>query len=258
MDRWQLINKLATTSPSVRRAFMQKIGQAAPPNGAPANGAPAAAPPNGAQPPAGAAPQVDPQALIGGLGEAFSAEINAAATYATFSACATGSHREYLKSYWMEEAKEELGHAQIIGEKICVMGGQPAVQGIQPADVRTNSAMIQQALQMETQAVGLYAQLAQQAEQSGMHGLKVVIEEILADEQNHLDNTALMAQDLEHQDPNQSLATQVSGQFDSINNGGGGASRQSFPPAAQMAPSAPVAPAGPAPQPGPPPGPPQA
>lgn len=202
-----------------------------------ANGAakkPAAKP---AQKPAGATPngpagQEQGQELIGGLQQAFEAETFAVLSYTTFASCATGAHRAYMSAFWCKEAHEELDHAKAIGEKICAMGGLPVPTSRPMPDARTAQAMIQAALQIEQQAVQLYSGLAESAGASGNNGIRAFLEEILADEQKHLDELTLMAQDYEHNDPNNVIGQQVQQNFQSMM-GAQGATRTMFPPQAQ-------------------------
>jgi bacterioferritin (cytochrome b1) len=189
-----------------------------------------------AQPAGGQAAQQqqDPgQDLVGGLQQAYEAETFAVLAFTSFASCATGAHRAYMSKFWCKEAHEELDHAKAVGEKICALGGTPTPTTRPMPDARTAQAMIQAALQLEQEAVQLYSQLAEQAGAAGQNGIKAFLEEILVDEQKHLDNLTLMAQDYEHNDPNNTIGQQVQSNFQSLL-GAPGVTRQSFPPQAQM------------------------
>jgi bacterioferritin len=186
-----------------------------------------------AQKPAGAAGGQAPNQqqggdLMGGLQQAFEAETYAVMAYITFASCVTGTHRKYLSQFWEKEAQEELGHAKAVGEKICAMGGQPVPTSRPMPDARTTQAMIQAALQLEQEAVQHYSQLAEQAGAEGQAGIKAFLEEILVEEQHHVDDLTLMAQDYEHNDPNNVIGQQVQQNFQSFM-GTAGPTRQTFP-----------------------------
>lgn len=125
------------------------------------------------------------QALIEGLNEDLAYEYQAVLSYLLYSRMVHGPNRPELSSFLEAEISDELGHAKLLAHKLVAFGGTPTTQ---PAEVvlgKTNREMLQLALQSEKDTIDRYTQRIKQAEAAGEVGLRVDLEEIVAEETRH-------------------------------------------------------------------------
>jgi bacterioferritin len=125
------------------------------------------------------------QQLIDGLNQDLAAEYQAVISYLLFSRLANGPLRPELSSFLESEIEDELGHAKFLAHKIVALGGTPTTV---PADVsltNDNREMLQISLQAEKDTIERYTQRVKQAEAAGELGLKVELEQLVADETKH-------------------------------------------------------------------------
>jgi bacterioferritin len=76
-------------------------------------------------------------------------------------------------------------HALFLADKIVALGGKPEVE---PAPFKTLTdpkTMLEHDLDLEREAIKHYTERVQQAEAAGEIGLKVRLEDIIADETDH-------------------------------------------------------------------------
>lgn len=125
------------------------------------------------------------QALIDGLNEDLAGEYQAVLMYTHYSAKLTGPFRPELRSMFQAEISDELRHAQFLAEKIASMGGEPTTQPRQVPHVHLPRHMLENALSAEIQAISDYTTRVRQAEACGEIGLRVMLENQLADETRH-------------------------------------------------------------------------
>ena len=71
--------------------------------------------------------------LIAGLNEDLAHEYAAVIQYRTYASAVTGPYRQELRAFFSSEVPDELGHAQLLADKIVALGGRPSVQ---PAEVK--------------------------------------------------------------------------------------------------------------------------
>jgi bacterioferritin len=127
----------------------------------------------------------DRQALIDGLNHDLAAEYQAIVMYVHYSAKLTGPYRRELRALFQAEIGDEQGHAQFLADKIAALGGEPAtLPGAVPLAKDTRD-MLEQALAAEKQAIADYSQRIRHAEAFGDIGLKVGLENQVADETRH-------------------------------------------------------------------------
>jgi bacterioferritin len=127
------------------------------------------------------------QALIDGLNHDLAGEYQAVLMYTHYSAKLTGPFRRELRSLFQAEIADEQGHAQFLADKIVALGGEPTTEP-RPVPVACDPrAMLEQARAAEEQAIADYAVRVRQAEAAGEIGLKVVLENQLADETRHME-----------------------------------------------------------------------
>ncbi len=136
---------------------------------------------NGAKP----SPTPDRQTLIDGLNHDLAGEYQAIVMYIHYSAKLTGPFRRELRALFQAEVADEQGHAQFLSDKIAAMGGEPTTEPRPVRHVDQPRQMLDCALSAEVQAIVDYTTRIRQAETCGELGLKVVLENQLADETRH-------------------------------------------------------------------------
>jgi bacterioferritin len=123
--------------------------------------------------------------LIKGLNEDLAHEYNAIISYMLYSRLVTGPLRLELSGFLEGEILDELEHAKFLSNKIVALGGRPTTE---PAPVQlpdSNKAMLELSLQAEKDTIQRYAVRARQAEAAGELGLKIELENLLAEETQH-------------------------------------------------------------------------
>jgi bacterioferritin len=94
--------------------------------------------------------------VIDGLNKALALEWAGCIQYLQHSFLVHGLHREVYKSFSAKRSAECRDHAALLGEKIAALGGRPTVE---PATTRQGweiEEMLQQDLELETEAVTAY------------------------------------------------------------------------------------------------------
>ena len=131
----------------------------------------------------------DKQALIDGLNEDLAHEYQAIVMYNSFAAMVSGIHRTALKQFFQTELPEELGHAQLLADKITALGGTPATTPAEVELVETPHEMLEKVFQAESETVERYVQRRRQAEAYGDYGLAADLDGIISDETRHREET---------------------------------------------------------------------
>jgi bacterioferritin len=127
----------------------------------------------------------DRQTLIDGLNHDLAAEYQAIVMYIQYSAKLTGPYRRELRALFQAEIADEQGHAQFLADKIASLGGEPTTQPRAVPLANQPREMLEQALAAEKQAIADYAERLRQADAFGDVGLKVSLENQVADETRH-------------------------------------------------------------------------
>src|SRR3984957_3431977 len=125
------------------------------------------------------------QALIAGLNHDLAGEYQAIVMYIHYSAKLTGPFRRELRALFQAEVADEQGHAQFLSDKIAAMGGEPTTEPRPVPHVSQPRQMLDCALDAEIQAIADYTTRIGQAGLCGELGLKVALENQLADETRH-------------------------------------------------------------------------
>jgi bacterioferritin len=128
---------------------------------------------------------VDSATLINGLNEDLAGEYQAVLMYSNFAARLTGPYRRELRAFFQAEITEELRHAQLLADKIAALNGQPITEPRPVPDADQPRAMLEWALETERQAIAGYRERIQQAEAFGDVGLRLDLEDLVADETRH-------------------------------------------------------------------------
>ncbi len=94
----------------------------------------------------------------------------------------TGRQRWALRALFQAEIADEQRHAQFLADKVASVGGEPTTvsRAVEYADHPRE--MLEQGLAAETQAIGDYDERSRQADVFGDIGLKVILENQIADE----------------------------------------------------------------------------
>ena len=128
---------------------------------------------------------VDKQALIDGLNHDLAGEYQAIVMYIQYSAKLTGPYRRELRALFQAEIADEQGHAQFLADKIATLGGEPTTEPRAIPHADQPKEMLEHALAAEKQAIADYDERLRQAEAFGDVGLKVSLENQVADETRH-------------------------------------------------------------------------
>ncbi len=127
------------------------------------------------------------QALIDGLNHDLAGEYQAIVMYIQFSAKLTGRYRRDLRALFQAEVGDEQGHAQFLADKIAALGGEPITEPRPVRHADRPRQMLMAALAAEEQAIADYTARIRQARVCGEIGLKVALENQVADETRHKD-----------------------------------------------------------------------
>ncbi|MFO7588088.1 MAG: ferritin-like domain-containing protein [Gemmatimonadota bacterium] len=138
---------------------------------------------------------MDRKTLITNLNEDLAGELGAIIQYITYAAKATGPYRPQLTSFFLAEVTDEQGHAQFLANKIVALGGEPTTTPREVPAAGSNHEMLEAVLEAERRAVRDYTERAKQADAFGDKGLAVQLEDIVADESGHSEETERILRD---------------------------------------------------------------
>ncbi len=127
------------------------------------------------------------QELIDRLNKAMAWELAGVIQYMQAAVMVTGDAREIYREFFHESSEEALEHAEVVGEKIAVLGGVPTVE---PATIRQAASiddMLEAALALERDALKAWEDAHAVAEAANP-GTLFWIEEHVAEEQEHVDH----------------------------------------------------------------------
>jgi bacterioferritin len=138
---------------------------------------------------------VDKKDLIDRLNEDLAGELSAIIQYMTYAAKATGPYRPQLVQFFLEEVPDEQGHAQFLANKIVALGGEPTTVPREVAAAGSNREMLEAVRDAERRAIADYTQRAADADAFGDKGLAVQLEDMIADESSHAEETERILRD---------------------------------------------------------------
>jgi bacterioferritin len=125
--------------------------------------------------------------LLDGLNQDLQGEFQAIIMYRLYASLVQGPWRQELRAFFANEIPEELGHAQILADKIAALGGTPATEPSPVKVVKDAKEMLEVALAAEEETIERYVRRREEATAAGEHGLAVHFDDIIADETNHRD-----------------------------------------------------------------------
>lgn len=138
---------------------------------------------------------MDKNTLIEKLNEDLAGELSAIAQYIVYAAKATGPYRPQLSEFFLAEVVDEQAHAQFLANKIVALGGEPTTVARPVQEASSNREMLEAVLAAERRAVKDYSERARQADEFGDKGLAVRLEDMVADESGHSEETERILRD---------------------------------------------------------------
>jgi bacterioferritin len=135
------------------------------------------------------------ETLIEHLNQDLADELAAIIQYTVYAAKVYGPYRPQLSAFFLQEVADEQGHAQFLANKIVAMGGNPVTTPNEVKAAKTNKEMVAAVLEAEKRAVANYTKRCKEAEELSEKGLAVQLEDMVADESTHAEETARILQD---------------------------------------------------------------
>ncbi len=126
------------------------------------------------------------QKLLEGLQGDLERELKATLQYMYQSSMVLGLRAMSMGPYLRKEAEEELKHVAFLSDQIVNLGGVPKLTSQKFSDTRELKTMLEHDLDLEREAILEYRERAKQAELAGEVGLKLRLEELLAEETDHM------------------------------------------------------------------------
>ncbi len=121
------------------------------------------------------------------LNKGIARELQVSIQYMWQHVMAKGIQGAVVDDMFREIAIEEMKHAEALAERLAFLNGIPTVK---PDDIHIGTdvlEMLKDGVQYEEEAISLYKQAIQVAEKEGDYGTKRMLEEILSNEEKHLD-----------------------------------------------------------------------
>lgn len=128
---------------------------------------------------------MDIQRVIAGLNRCLAIEYAAMIQYLQDSMLIQGLEREYLADFFRDRAKDEMGHADRLGDKIVALGGIPTIE---PALIKQSlevAEMLGQGLAVEREALTALKGLLPEVQDDVP--LRVLVEQLCFDTQEHIE-----------------------------------------------------------------------
>ena len=123
--------------------------------------------------------------LIEGLNQDLNRELEAVLRFVYHSATATSLLGHELRELLKKDVLGELQHAIFLADKIAAMGGTPTTRAESVPTFPDNMQMLRAVLEAEQTAIRNYKERIQQADEYGDIGLRVQLENMIADETTH-------------------------------------------------------------------------
>lgn len=136
--------------------------------------------------------QVTQEEFLKGLNVDLAHEYAAVILYRTYASQVQGQWRMELRAFFEQEIPDELGHAQILADKIVTLGGTPTTTPAPVKAARDAKEMLRNALEDEIETIGRYVLRRKQAEALGHYGLAVEFDDLIRDESTHRDEIQMV------------------------------------------------------------------
>ena len=128
---------------------------------------------------------MDMKKLVEGLNRDLADELGTVCRYIQQAAMAVGFTGHEVREFVQAEVTDEVKHALFVADKIVALGGKPEVKPAAFKELTDPKAMLEHDLELERQAIKNYIERTRQAEEVGEIGLKVHLENMIADETDH-------------------------------------------------------------------------
>jgi bacterioferritin len=123
--------------------------------------------------------------LVKGLNHAMNREVSTFLRYMLQAAQIRGAEWESVRTMYLSEVADEVGHAQYLANKITMLGGTPRLEPDLTPPPSKPREMLEHDRAEEQVDVEHYMKLAHLAEEEGLVDLKMKMEEQAADEAEH-------------------------------------------------------------------------
>ncbi|MCF3652507.1 ferritin-like domain-containing protein [Synoicihabitans lomoniglobus] len=123
--------------------------------------------------------------LITKLNDQLNREVSTFLRYMRQAAAIKGASNENVRSMYLAEVTDEVGHAQYLANQIAHLGGTPELAPDLSPIPATVDAMLTADIAAEGADVANYIELAHMAESAGHFALKQTMEDQAADEDHH-------------------------------------------------------------------------
>ena len=137
-------------------------------------------------------PDITREQLIDLLNEDLAREYQAVIQYRTYASAVPGVYRQELREFFEAEITDELGHAQLLADKVVALGGRPATTPTAVKYTEDPKEMLRNSLEDEETTIQRYVERRSQAEDCGEYGLAVDFDDLIADETRHRDELRMM------------------------------------------------------------------
>ncbi|MFC4403184.1 ferritin-like domain-containing protein [Gracilibacillus xinjiangensis] len=135
------------------------------------------------------------QQLLDGLNVDLANEYAATIMYTYHASVVSGLYRSLLKPFFEDEINDEIGHALYLSDKIKTLGGTPTTTPAKVEQLTDVQEMLEATLKAETETIERYEKRKKQAEELGFTELVVKLDDMIADETHHKEETARLLSD---------------------------------------------------------------
>ncbi|HEX9940704.1 MAG TPA: ferritin-like domain-containing protein [Thermoanaerobaculia bacterium] len=136
--------------------------------------------------------KISQEEFLKGLNVDLAQEYSAVILYRTYASQVQGQWRMELRQFFETEIPDELGHAQILADKIVTLGGTPTTTPGPVKPAKDAKEMLRNALDAEIETIERYVQRRRQAEALGHYGLAVEFDDLIRDESTHRDEIQMI------------------------------------------------------------------
>jgi bacterioferritin len=119
-------------------------------------------------------------------------EYGAVISYRTYASQVQGQWRMELRQFFEREIPDELGHAQLLADKIVSLGGNPTTVPAAVKPAKDSKEMLRNSLEDEIETIQRYVLRRKQAEALGHYGLAVEFDDLIRDESTHRDEIQMI------------------------------------------------------------------
>ncbi len=135
------------------------------------------------------------QELLDGLNVDLANEYAATIMYTYHASVVSGLYRSSLKPFFEDEINDEIGHALYLSDKIKTLGGTPTTTPAKVEQLTDVKEMLVATYNAEKDTIDRYEKRKKQASELGFTELVVQLEDMIADETKHKEETQRLLAD---------------------------------------------------------------